>query len=357
MEDEVVHGNLDEVREAEKQTNKVKRPMNAFMLWSKEKRRKLSSIDPSLHNSSISKILGEEWKHLPIKDKDPYIKESKSLMDKHKKEHPNYHYKPRQNKLAKTLKQLSSLHSTFSTSTPPGFATKLRSLTNMPAFVNVPRSACYGPYVRGVMMHRAASKYHTTKHAADESASMYYGEVMSDVNYLKRPLNATSAANPACSGCTCKDYCVLGKRWMESQQRYIADHLRYLAATTNFAGRYGNSTSHATTSQVLQRGSADDKCSCCNNNTDPLSSAAWKNNCFADANFNRGGAWTASRSFEDVLDRASPERNRGTEYCLKEETCQKSESSSSSSLSSSLQASVSDRNVCKDDPISSDCSC
>ncbi len=89
----------------------VKRPMNAFMLWSQAKRRKISSADPCLHNSHISKLLGEEWKSLPTKEKDPFIKESKSLMEKHKKDHPSYHYKPRQNKLSKALKEFSSQYS------------------------------------------------------------------------------------------------------------------------------------------------------------------------------------------------------------------------------------------------------
>uniref|UniRef100_A0AAQ4PC89 HMG box domain-containing protein n=1 Tax=Gasterosteus aculeatus aculeatus TaxID=481459 RepID=A0AAQ4PC89_GASAC len=67
-----------------KPADHIKRPMNAFMVWSRGQRRKMAQENPKMHNSEISKRLGR-----------PYIDEAKRLRAQHMKEHPDYKYRPR----------------------------------------------------------------------------------------------------------------------------------------------------------------------------------------------------------------------------------------------------------------------
>jgi len=75
--------------------NHIKRPMNAFMVWSQLERRKIIEVTPDKHNAEISKELGRRWKLLPEDARQPYIDEAERLRILHQKEYPDYKYKPR----------------------------------------------------------------------------------------------------------------------------------------------------------------------------------------------------------------------------------------------------------------------
>lgn len=69
---------------AKKDPNAPKRPLNAYMLYSAEKRAGLKEEHPELNHKDIMKALGEEWKGLSDLDKANYLEMQEEQKAKYK---------------------------------------------------------------------------------------------------------------------------------------------------------------------------------------------------------------------------------------------------------------------------------
>ncbi|CAF2792303.1 unnamed protein product [Rotaria sp. Silwood2] len=110
---------------SKKRINRIKRPMNAFMVFSQLERRKIVQLAPDMHNAEISKYLGARWKCLTENERRPFIDEAERLKMLHLREYPDYKYKPRKRLRKGLLTNNSSIHIDASDTSSDALLTKI----------------------------------------------------------------------------------------------------------------------------------------------------------------------------------------------------------------------------------------
>lgn len=70
----------------------IKRPLNAFFVWSRLLRPKLLEQNPNISNVQVSVLLGKIWNEMSEEQKKPYYEESKRIKQQHRVDYPGWQF-------------------------------------------------------------------------------------------------------------------------------------------------------------------------------------------------------------------------------------------------------------------------
>jgi len=86
------HGAASPASEVVAPQQRLRRPMNSFLLYSNDHRPKIAMANPELTNAAVSVLLGVNWKALPANERAVYVEAAKKIKENFKAEHPEYRY-------------------------------------------------------------------------------------------------------------------------------------------------------------------------------------------------------------------------------------------------------------------------
>ncbi|CAG8527657.1 15104_t:CDS:10, partial [Gigaspora rosea] len=139
---------------------KPKRPMNAFIIFSSERRPELQKNDPNMQTAQVSKILGEEWQNMDSTRKDHYNERARQLKEEFKQSNPDFVY-TRRGTAAAAKKRGSTSSATPSVKSPADTIAVPPQATNVP----IPNGS-----VNGVTSHNSNNVY-TSPHQHTPTSS------------------------------------------------------------------------------------------------------------------------------------------------------------------------------------------